>query len=250
MGSDDIQPLVSLSVVSHGQGPLVTTLLQNLLSGLDVPFEVILTLNLPEDEGFIERFVEPFKKFPLHIIRNSVPRGFGANHNAAFRHTSCPYFVVVNPDIQIGELRLGPLLENLRDKQRVAACGPAVHSTAGQLEDNARRFPSVARLMRRVVLRRRGRDYQWTDAPIDVDWLAGMFVVFQRPAFQAVGGFDERYFLYFEDADICRRLTQAGWRVQLDPRTSVIHNAQRASHKSLRHFRWHLRSAIRFLLTR
>lgn len=249
MDRDGIKPLVSLSVVSHAQGPLVCKLLQDLQSGLDLPFEVILTLNLPEDERFIEPFIEPQGVMPLRIIRNTVPKGFGANHNAAFKHCRCPHFVVVNPDIQTGELRLGPLIETLRGKQRVAACGPAVLSTSGQVEDSARRFPSLGRLLRRVVLRQRRPEYNWTDMPIEVDWLAGMFVVFDRDAFEAVGGFDERYFMYFEDADICRRLVQAGWRVRFDPRTSVIHDAQRASHKSLRHLRWHLHSAIRFLLS-
>jgi N-acetylglucosaminyl-diphospho-decaprenol L-rhamnosyltransferase len=244
--ADTAPPLVSLSVVSHGQGQLVKNLLRDLSQGLDLPFEVVLTLNLPEDEAFIE----PYRHLPqlrLQVIRNSERKGFGANHNAAFQHCSGAYFAVVNPDIQASELRLAPLLQTLQAGPRVAACAPAVLSTSGGIEDSARRYPSAARLLRRVLLRQRGPDYEWSNEPIVVDWVAGMFVVFDRSAFEAVRGFDERYFMYFEDADICRRLARAGWQVRLDPRTRVVHDAQRASHKSLKHLRWHLSSALRFL---
>ncbi|MGS0756858.1 glycosyltransferase family 2 protein [Roseateles sp. GG27B] len=76
-----------------------------------------------------------------------------------------------------------------------------------------------------------------------------MFVVFRRDAYEKIGGFDaRRFFMYCEDIDICERLRSAGWRVVFQPETFVIHDAQRASRRSLRHLRWHSTSMLRYLL--
>jgi GT2 family glycosyltransferase len=96
------------------------------------------------------------------------------------------------------------------------------------------------------VLRRRESDYTLDSVPIEVDWVAGMFVAFKRAAFEAVDGFDERYFMYMEDVDICRRLNEAGWLTVVQPQVSVVHAAQRASRKNVQHLRWHVASAIRY----
>ena len=97
-------------------------------------------------------------------------------------------------------------------------------------------------------MNKRAADYDLSEpGAIPVDWVAGMFVVFRRSAFEAVGGFDERYFMYMEDADICRRLRAVGYEVIVDKATIAVHDARRASRANLQHLRWHLRSALRFL---
>ena len=102
--------------------------------------------------------------------------------------------------------------------------------------------------MKRVVLRHREPDYVPGNAPLLVDWVAGMFVVFRKNVFLSLGGFDDRrFFMYLEDVDICRRINEAGFNVLLNPKVSVVHMAQRASHKNLKHMRWHVVSAFRYL---
>lgn len=236
------RPAITLSVVSHGQGQLIRNLFADLRQGLDVTYEVILTLNIPEDELFISEYND----LPLRVIRNSNPKGFGANHNAAFTIARGKHFAVVNPDIRATPLRVAPLLQVL-ENTNVGACGPVVHSAAGTIEDSARRFPTFTRLAKRVFLGIREPDYEWHDSPIEVDWLAGMFVVFRHDSFELVGGFDERFFMYLEDSDICKRLQKHGRSTVLQPSCTVIHEAQRASRRSARHLRWHLTSAFRFL---
>jgi GT2 family glycosyltransferase len=80
------------------------------------------------------------------------------------------------------------------------------------------------------------------------DWLAGMFMLFTKAGYQALGGFDENFFLYYEDVDICARIWKSGKKLRYCPDVSVIHDARRASHKNLRFFKWHFTSLIRFLL--
>jgi len=235
---------LTLSIVSHGQGALISRLLDDLerLQPVEFSFEVLITLNIPEDESHYAA-----RSFPLHVVRNIAPKGFGANHNAAFSLTRTDFFIVVNPDIRAPELKLSELLKVLEDPS-VGACAPLVLNIHGAIEDSARRFPTVVRLARRVILRDRRPDYQCSDRPVTVDWVAGMFVVFRRQALNMIGGFDaRRFFMYFEDVDLCARLQQMGWKVCMQPATYVVHDAQRASHRDLKHLRWHLTSALRYL---
>lgn len=233
---------LTLSIVSHGQAELIRPLLAD-LRRLDLPgLEVIITINVPEDEAAFHDL-----PWPGAIIRNERPKGFGANHNAAFQHATSAFFAVVNPDIRLPTLALDALMSVMRDASTGAAA-PVVLNAAGSVEDSVRRFPTIGGLVRRVLLKQRAPGYRWETDPIDVDWTAGMFVVFRREAFSDVCGFDDRrFFMYFEDVDICRRLHRAGWRVVLQPAATVVHDARRASHRSLKHFRWHLTSALRYL---
>lgn len=233
---------IALSIVSHGQAGLIRSLLADLAALSNHNFEVIITVNVPEDESAYQGGV-----FPLRIIRNDTPKGFGANHNAAFRETSARWFAVVNPDIRLNTLDFETLLRPF-DVQDVAAVAPVVLSSDGKVEDSARRFPTLVRFAKRVLLRQRNADYQVGFEPYPVDWVAGMFVVFRREAYQQIAGFDDRrFFMYLEDADICRRLGLNGWQVVVNPCVEVIHMAQRASHKNLKHLRWHAVSALRYL---
>ena len=236
------KPSITISVVSHGQGELIVSLLRSLEAFNLSQVEIILTLNIYEPRTFLA----PFHDLPLRIIENKRPLGFGANHNQAFLQSRTDFFCIVNPDVRLADsafLRLPLYLEG-----SVGAVGPAVVGDDNALEDSARRDPTFFRLFKRRILGSRDPDYVAGHEPIRVDWLAGMFVLFRREAFQDVGGFDERYFMYMEDADICRRLRRQGWSVNLVPNIKVVHAAQRASHRNPRHLGWHLRSIIRYLV--
>jgi N-acetylglucosaminyl-diphospho-decaprenol L-rhamnosyltransferase len=237
--------LRTLSIVSHRHGPLVSALLDDVERHCAADLEVVLVVNVPEDEAYLSR---P-RPFPVTVIRNAAPRGFGANHNLAYSASRGDVFVIVNPDIRFSMDPLQSVLHALKDP-RVGLCAPVVLSPEGGVEDSARRFPSISTLIRRTLFRKRGLDYDINDAPVSVDWVAGMFVACRRELYGALGGFDENYFMYFEDVDLCRRVRQMGLDVRIEPGARVVHDARRQSHKSLKHMSWHLRSAFRFLFSR
>jgi N-acetylglucosaminyl-diphospho-decaprenol L-rhamnosyltransferase len=230
------------SLVSHGQLHLIQSFLRDYRRlGLS-RFPLVLTLNIHEDESVLRDFSD----LPITLVRNAVPKGFGENHNAAFHTVESRFFIVVNPDIRLRELDQDTLLQPFQDES-VAAVAPVVTDSAGHLQDSARRFPTLVRLMARALLGRRSPDYVWQDQAVEVEWVAGMFIVFRSDAFRRVNGFDTRFYMYMEDADICRRLRVVGGRTVLHPLVSVIHDAQRASRHDVRHLKWHLASACRFL---
>ncbi len=233
---------ITASIVSHGQGPLVASLLEDLARCRDVS-DVILTLNIPEDDIPCPEQL----RSRLRVIRNEHPLGFGANQNQAFRQCRTTFFAVLNPDLRLVN---DPFPELTRALQR-NHCGliaPAVRYPDGALEDSARYFPTIPRLLRKLAGRGDGRVEIKGTNPQEVDWAAGMFLLFPTEVFGEIGGFDERFFLYYEDVDICARLWKSGQRVILHPGVAVEHAAQRASRRNLRYMKWHLTSMARYLV--
>lgn len=245
MSAANEAPLVSISVVSHGQGEMVRSLLADIYRLILDPVEIILTINIPESD-----IVVPVRdNHKLVVIKNAKVKGFGENHNAAFLRSTGSIFLVSNPDIRLHEFELSVLIAPLKQGDCVVIA-PLVLSPLLCREDSARRFPTFARLLTRLWFRFFGgavqQDYPFIDKLLFVDWVAGMFVAFDRHAYQRVNGFDEGYFMYLEDVDICWRIRLSGLKVGLNPETFVIHDARRASRRQLTHLIWHLQSMIRF----
>jgi GT2 family glycosyltransferase len=240
-----MRPEITVSVVSHRQNRMVNALLGDLHSFCAPRVVLTLTENVTDDV--------PLETMALNCsienIKNASPKGFGANHNAAFTRCRTPFFCVVNPDVRLTADPFEPLLETAVGKN-VGAVGPLVRSSAGNIEDSARHYPTLSSLLLKFFRAEVAPDYPTDVGPLDVDWVAGMFVLFRSDAFRAVGGFDERYFLYYEDIDLCLRLRAAGHRVLYDPRSEVIHDAQRASRRNPRRALHHIASAARFLMQR
>lgn len=240
--SKNTPPVATLSIVSHGHARMIDQLLSDIAQSIDIPCEIILTINIPEDEKYLAKY----KELKIQIVRNSAPKGFGANHNAAFELSRTKFFVIVNPDIRGNPFKLGPLIKALDDPS-VGAVGPRIVGNTGRIQDNARKFPTFWNMVKRK-LGNGTHDYSPNKEDIEVDWVAGMLVAFPRSAYEAINGFDTKYFMYVEDADICWQLRQTGSKVLLIGSTSFIHEAQRASHRSITHMIWHLKSLLRFNL--
>jgi GT2 family glycosyltransferase len=235
-------PAITVSVVSHRQNELASQFLRDLDAHCSGRVIVLVTLNAADP---IELAV-PSGAMPVDIIVNKHPKGFGANHNAAFLRCHTPFFCVANPDIRLPADPFPTMLSSLGD-ERVGVAGPLVRNSAGDIEDSARRFPTFATLLGKVVSSRSGPDYPADRGAIEVDWVGGMFMLFRSEAFRALNGFDERYFLYYEDVDLCRRMHRQARTVIYNPMSQVIHDAQRGSRRNPRLAKHHLASLVRYL---
>ncbi len=234
---------LTLSVVSHGQIALISQLLQDIETHCHgFALELILTLNIPEVVDL------DFKhySYPVRVIANTEPKGFGANHNQAFQSAQSRYFCILNPDIRLHGNPF-PELVSLLEDPAIGVVAPLVLSPQGVMEDSARQFPTLKKIAEKLIRRKWSSDYVLNLKRVDVDWVAGMFMVFPHVVFDQIHGFNERYFLYYEDVDICARLHLAGLRVVVCPAAKVVHDAQRTSHRNFKYLRWHLRSMLRFL---
>ncbi|RLD05740.1 MAG: glycosyltransferase family 2 protein [Chloroflexi bacterium] len=234
--------LLTLSIVSHGD----TEKIQELLASLrqhESPQEIqlLITDNLGDDLPDLP----PASWASLTILRNKKKMGFAHNHNQAFRHATGEYFCVLNPDILFTETIFPHLIDRL--ERKAAIISPLIFDSADTLQDSFRQFPTPAELLRRKL-----PGYRFTpllpdeQGLIHPDWLAGMFLLMRRKSYKKLGGFDEKYYLYFEDVDFCARARDLNLLPLVDTNLQVQHNAQRASRKQIRYLLWHLQSAIRF----
>jgi GT2 family glycosyltransferase len=145
-----------------------------------------------------------------------------------------PFVLLLNGDTWLESEALHRLVEHLRSRPRCALAGPRLSNPDGSYQ--ASRFPALTplnllilntnlcRLARFVpVLRRRFRALWSPDPGIEADWIKGAALIVRRDAFTAVGGFDESFFLYSEETDLCHRLRAAGWEIDWVPQAVVVH---------------------------
>lgn len=248
---------IDVSIVSHAQAGLVEKALSAL--ALSSASEVLgqrvwLTINLP-DPSFIRQLQQANWPFDLRIIQNPKPLGFGANHNQAFAHAQAlggaKWFCVMNPDVlwPIEAANFWGTLRNDGFEPNVGLVCPVQVDEHGMAQDFARHVTTPWVLAARVLRRMRGCATVAQPLPVNkADWVNGACMVWRSSSFAALGGFDERYFMYCEDTDICLRLRLAGYRMEQGTAT-VVHLAQRNTGKSWRHLAWHLRSLLRLWLS-
>ncbi len=235
---------ISISIVSHGHDFFLQKLLAQIAKFPDTIKEVIITHNIaftytPKCGDFA---------FEIQIVTNSTPLGFAENHNKAFSLAKGEYFCVLNPDII---LKQDPFKELLRcfDIEKMGLVAPLVVNLHNEIEDSARYFPTPFSLIKKVFGLSNGMiDVSLIDDIVYSDWVAGMFLLIPCELFREVGGFDQKFWLYYEDVDLCLRFWSCGYRVALCNRVKVIHEARRESHNNLRFLKWHTFSMVRFFL--
>jgi GT2 family glycosyltransferase len=181
--------------------------------------------------------------FPhVRLLRVDANEGFAAGVNRGARLLDAPYTVLLNPD-SIASPALGQELAAWMDAHPdVGAAGPRIENTDGSTQASARRFPDLTtgiagrsswltRVLPGNPLSRRnlGPAIEGGTGPADVDWVSGACMIVRREAFHAAGGMDDGFFLYWEDADFCRRLTRLGWRVVYVPAIRVRHTGAGSS---------------------
>jgi len=227
-----------MSVVSHGQAEMVNQLLADLL---DVDRGKHGCLVVTDNTGNDAELIVP-REFCdcIELVRNSVPKSFASNHNAAFAYCDTEWFAVLNPDIRLQGDVFSRLIAQAGPKDAVLAPALLDPRTGGIA-------PNRGLLTPWEILRRRLPGWRPADDPA---WLPGAFLLIRAQAFREVGGFDERYFLYAEDFDLCARLRLAGWTLRYVPEVQVIHAAQRSSHVRWRYLLWHVQSLLRLWTSR
>jgi GT2 family glycosyltransferase len=200
-------------------------------------------------------------RFPnVRVIRSPRRRGFSANVNDGARTSTARHLLILNPDARLVPGTLEAMVDHLDANPRVGAVGPRLFHQDGRPQSSARRFPNLwATLVRRTPLRN-----LWPNSRLEhrhlmrdvdlrgvetVDWLLGAVLAVRGTAFRQLGGFDENYRLYCEDIDLCWRLRQAGWSVDLMADVSAEHDLGELTRKRffVRATLWHFRSMLRFL---
>lgn len=227
-----------VSIVSHGHGEQVQRLLEQLASESAAHIaRVVVTHNIPEPELRSPPGGWPFE---LQILWNCTPRGFGANHNQALKGAKEPFVCILNPDVElINKQEPFAALLQTAAMPTVGCAYPQQVDEVGRSQDCTRELPTPRALWRR-----------WVHGHVEqrVDWVNAACIVLPQSAWNALRGFDETYFMYCEDVDLCLRLRLQGLTLRKSS-AQVLHTGQRASHRQLRHLLWHVHSLLRLWMS-
>ncbi len=183
------------------------------------------------------------RTFPhVRVERKSANDGFAAGINNGARASIAPFLLFLNPDCVLEKNACCVLADWMEAHPEVGAAGPRIRNADGSVQPSARRFPDLTtafagrsswltRVMPGNPFSRHNLPAR--DAPassaVEVDWVSGACMLVRRDAFDAVSGMDEGFFLYWEDADFCRRLKHAGWRTMYLPSAGAVHIGGRSS---------------------
>ena len=234
-------------------------LLQECLSSIpkgatSLSFETIVIDNGSTD-GSQEMVRDSFPD--VHLLQNETNEGFGRATNRGFRAARGRYFLCLNNDTILFPQSLESLVCFLDRNAEAGICGGKILNEDGTVQPSARSFPGIETaffnrssfLTRLFPWNRFSRRYLLSDwdhhSPREVDWVSGSFFMIRRSAFEKAGFFDERFFLYCEDVDYCRRVKAFGYRVFYVPEARVIHTT-RYSDKRLNTLFFHHQSMYRF----
>lgn len=254
-------PKVSFVTVCYKTPNLIRLLLKGFEdANIQFPYEYFLVNNAPDDEtGSLIR-----TKFSwVDLIDTPRNVGFGAGNNFALRRARGEYIMLINPDLVIFPGELEKLVKFMDEHPDIGLLGPKLLNPDGSRQDSCYRFPNpLIPVYRRSPLgltpwgKRAIRHYLMKelleqDRAIEVDALMGSAILIRRKVLDEIGLFDENFFMYFEEVDICRRAWKYNWRVVYAPHASLVHYHARESmitwpwqiftHKLTRQ---HIRSAL------
>jgi len=212
--------------------PFIEACLRSLgKQSLRLPHEVIVVDNASTDATLeIVR-----KTFPqTHLIGLKDNKGFSAGNNAGIRASTGDTVLLLNPDTVVGENALDALMSRLDADTSVAAAGPKIYNGDGTLQRTGISFPTLWNTLCETLLLdkafplskifgRHRRLYEDPDRPLAVDYLQGSCLMVKRPSLEAAGLLDEGFFMYFEEADLCRKFHSLGWKTVYEPAADIIH---------------------------
>jgi len=220
---------ISVSIVNTNNRQLLLSCLESLHASMtpEIGVEIVVLDNASEDrsaEAVRERFPG------VRLLAQGFRAGFGANHNTVIRATNGRYVFVLNEDTTSDDWGFARLVAEMDAYPRTAALGPRLVYPNGRHQGSAWRFPTpLVSLVGVPTLGKVGIDQSKGKRPRAVDWVVGAALLLRREALDSVGLFDEGFFIYFEEVDLCLRLRRAGWEVRYLPTVSVVHHESQFS---------------------
>jgi N-acetylglucosaminyl-diphospho-decaprenol L-rhamnosyltransferase len=222
---------LAVAVVNHNAGPYLAGCLDSIAaSSGDVATEVVLVDNASTD-GSVERAAEAYPE--VRVLRNPENRGFARAANQVLALSSAPFILLLNPDARIVGGTLAALVKVARERPRAGAIGALVRNPDGTIQPSARRVPRLGEALAHAFLGPVWPENPWTGSYTmagwdrtterEVEWVSGSAMLLRREAIDQVGQFDEGYFMYVEDVDLCTRLRRAGWQVVFSPELEIVH---------------------------
>ena len=232
---------LSCIIVSYNNSTPLRNCLESIYHTLrEISFEVIIVDNSQNDSGMLS-LKESYPQ--VQLIQNSQNVGFAKANNQAVRSAKGETLLFLNPDTILTDQAIEKMVAFLKSNADVGALGPKVLNEDGSLQYSCRRFPTLMTgfFNRYSLLSKWFPDNPYTvnylmkdfshDENREVDWLSGCCLMVPRAVFEKVNGFDEQYFLFNEDIDLCRTISQSGYKVMYFPSAEITHHVNTSNSK-------------------
>ncbi len=229
---------LSIVILNYKTKNLVKQCIKGIqMQDLPLDYEIIVVDNASGDEVG-EMLAEEFSE--VKFIQSEENKGYAAGNNLGIKQAQGKYILILNPDVAVLENSIEALLKFIKENPQVAVAGPKLINPDKTVQYSCYRFPKfMTPIYRRTPLgklsfvRKSLDDYLMKDwdhgQNKEVDWLLGACWLVKKEAIDKVGLMDERFFLYFEDIDWCRRFWQAGYQVYYMPEAQMVHYYERLS---------------------
>ena len=216
----------------------------------DIKYKIYVIDNASSD-GSAERIANEFPTISVIFCDRNL--GYGAANNLVLPRIDSTYHLVMNPDIVFQDNAIGQMFQYMQDHQDIGICCPAVYYLNGRPQALPKRNPKLKYLLANRIpgyrLEQYRREYRMLDrdlrSPTDIEFVSGCFMFMRTDLFKEASGFDERFFMYFEDADLTRRLATRARAVYV-PDISVLHGYRRSSAKRPRYLLIHIASMFKY----
>ncbi|MFH1776946.1 MAG: glycosyltransferase family 2 protein [Candidatus Omnitrophota bacterium] len=213
---------ISFIIINYNTG----TLLKNCIASIyncckNISFEILVVDNASEDESIL--MVK--KNFSMvTIVENNKNVGFSKANNQAIQQSKGSYLFLLNPDTKIIAANMNNLIEFMDKNSGIGAVGAALLNQDGTPQPSCRQLPSLKSIFWKTLLLD-SKNFQQTtfDFPQEIEQPMGAAIVVRRMALDKIGLFDEQFFLYYEEVDLCKRLKDAGWKIYFYPEIKIIH---------------------------
>ena len=232
---------LDIIIVNYNSTGYLLSCLRSVYDSLQgLPVKVFVQDNASEDD--VNRVNEMFPK--VLLSKNSYNMGFSKAANNAMKQSAAPYVVLLNPDTRVTHGFFECILRYMEENPDVGIIGPKILNRDGSVQGSARSFPTplTAFFGRNSLLTRWFPDNRITRqnmlttgsdgvTPMAVDWVSGACMMVRKKAIDDVGFMDERFFMYWEDVDWCKRMWHSGWKVVYFPQASIVHYVGGSSEK-------------------
>ncbi len=229
---------ISIVILNYKSKGLVRMCLRGLQKFAPRHEHEIIVVDNDSKDGIAKMIAYEFPQ--VRCIMSSENIGFGAGNNIGIREARGRYVMVMNPDTVIMDYSIDQLVEAMDANPEIGIMGPRLQNPDGSRQHSCYRFPKpLIPVYRRTLLGKTTagkaaiKEYlmeDWDHSYVrDVDWLLGASLVLRQEMIEKIGIFDDRFFMYLEDTDLCRRAWNAGYRVTYNPEITIVHYHKRES---------------------
>lgn len=214
---------VSVIIVAYNSGEYIKECLRSIDKHLQLPHEIIVVDNNSADNTLEVVKVNGVK---VNLMLQKSNLGFSKANNLAVAEADGDYLFFLNPDTKILDGKITELVNYLDIHRDTAIAAPKLIDENGDTQPSVQKLPTINNALAQYVMGEKNAYDHYApegDSPLEVESVVGGAMVISKKVYQGSGGFSNKYFMYFEDLDLCRKLQKAGWKVVYLPQVRVEH---------------------------